>query len=299
LNNPNQHNQRQTRCKVYDQQCQMDDEILQLENCSNLGRDVGKNLFPLRVRLFVPIKEKSQNPQNWFIVTLVPPTAQEAYVPHWMLGIMETLYLTCQSKPEVPRLIPEETILLLYYPKREYTDEKGKTFEKPEQIGMVEFVLLDTKGQPTALYAPLHLPEIEEQIGESLATEHIADQIYSFVDEDGTRYHWNTTIGNQIAEQSGRETDLFCPSDQGVDLAHIRKRYPEINEDYAMTTDITKPLLFVPFKGKMQLVDGWHRLLKAVTLGVLEVSAHVLTQEEADSVLLETWDTEEARSCGT
>jgi hypothetical protein len=129
----------------------------------------------------------------------------------------------------------------------------------------------------------MYQPDIEITLGEVLGGEilHqmlVTDQVYSFVDEDGTKHHWNTSLGRRIAEADGRETVLFCPSEQGVDLAHIRKRYPELDDEYAMKTDITEPILFVPFKGKAQLTDGWHRLWKGVKLGAVELPAYVLTQ---------------------
>jgi hypothetical protein len=60
--------------------------------------------------------------------------------------------------------------------------------------------------------------------------------------------------------------------------------------DHVLTCDLSVPLLFVPFAGRHQLVDGWHRLARALiegeTLGLAELPAFLLTQEEADSLLL-------------
>ena len=53
-----------------------------------------------------------------------------------------------------------------------------------------------------------------------------------------------------------------------------------------MTKDLSKPLLFVPFKDSHQLIDGWHRLFKAATTGVDVLPALVLTQEDADASLI-------------
>ena len=50
--------------------------------------------------------------------------------------------------------------------------------------------------------------------------------------------------------------------------------------------DRSKPLLFVPFNGSHQLIDGWHRLFKAAKTGVDVLPALVLTQEDADASLI-------------
>jgi hypothetical protein len=105
--------------------------------------------------------------------------------------------------------------------------------------------------------------------------------------EDGTTYHWNASEGRRLAERRG-EVLAFRPADFGIDLAHIRSRYQGLDEAYALFTDLSEPLLFAPFKGRDLLLDGWHRLFKAVALGVEMLPAYQLTQEEADSVLLGT-----------
>jgi hypothetical protein len=44
--------------------------------------------------------------------------------------------------------------------------------------------------------------------------------------------------------------------------------------------------LFVPFRKKCQLIDGWNRLFKAAVLGVDTLPAYFLTQKEADACLV-------------
>ena len=44
--------------------------------------------------------------------------------------------------------------------------------------------------------------------------------------------------------------------------------------------------MFVPVDDKVRLIDGWHRLLKAVLTGVDILPAYFLTQEEADACLV-------------
>jgi hypothetical protein len=125
-----------------------------------------------------------------------------------------------------------------------------------------------------------------------LPARSLDDQIFSMDDADsGLTYHWNASEGRRLAERRGDILD-FCPSDFGIDIAHIRERYQKLDEAYAMFTDLTVPLLFVPFAGKTtewptaQLIDGWHRLFKAVVTGVEVLPAYLLTQEEADRILI-------------
>ncbi len=128
-----------------------------------------------------------------------------------------------------------------------------------------------------------------------LQARSLDDQIFSMDDADsGLTYHWNASEGRRRAERRGDILD-FCPGDFGIDIAHIRERYQKLDEAYAMFTDLTIPLLFVPFAGPgsrgsdrptAQLIDGWHRLFKAVVTGVEVVPAYLLTQEEADRILI-------------
>jgi hypothetical protein len=128
-----------------------------------------------------------------------------------------------------------------------------------------------------------------------LPARSLDDQVFSMDDADsGLTYHWNASEGRRMAERRGDILD-FCPSDFGIDLAHIRERYQKLDEAYAMFTDLTVPLLFVPFAGSgssgsdhptAQLIDGWHRLFKAVVTGAEVLPAYLLTQEEADRILI-------------
>ena len=113
----------------------------------------------------------------------------------------------------------------------------------------------------------------------------LGDQVFSFEDEDGWQYHWNVTEGMRLAKDRG-ELLAFSPEENGITVQEIEKRYPELDVNHALKSDLTKPLLFLPFKGKSQLVDGWHRLYLAVLTGWEELDVYQLTQEEADACLL-------------
>jgi hypothetical protein len=121
--------------------------------------------------------------------------------------------------------------------------------------------------------------------GAVIKIQNLTDQVYSMEDEEGWQHHWSVSEGRRIAEARG---DLFTVSlsELGVTVERIRRQYDGMDEAYALTTDLTEPLLFVPFGEKCQLIDGWHRIMKAALLGVDVMLAYVLTQEEADSILV-------------
>jgi hypothetical protein len=123
--------------------------------------------------------------------------------------------------------------------------------------------------------------------GQELVIENLFDEVFSTEDLQGVQYHWNVTKGRKLAEKRG-EVHIISLSQMGVTIERIRQQYDGMNEFYALTTDISKPLLFVPLKGEDQLLDGWHRLFHAAFLGVDELPAYILTQEEADSCLMFT-----------
>ena len=127
--------------------------------------------------------------------------------------------------------------------------------------------------------------ENRSKLGETLRL-FLLSETFSYTDGDGIGYVWNVTKALQIIESVPREMMIFAPEEQGVTLDHILERYPEIDEERARKVDLSRPLLFIPFQGNSLLIDGWHRLYRAVAEGVQEVTCYELTQEEADSVLV-------------
>lgn len=60
-----------------------------------------------------------------------------------------------------------------------------------------------------------------------------------------------------------------------------------VDADYAMTTDLSKPILFAPYCGiQHTCIDGWHRVYKAVMTGVEVLTCRILTQEESERCLI-------------
>jgi hypothetical protein len=113
----------------------------------------------------------------------------------------------------------------------------------------------------------------------------LTDQVYSLQDEAGYQWHWSVSEARRLAEARG-ELFLVSLEEMGVTIDLIRRQYDGMDEAYALTTDLSRPLLFVPFRDKCQLIDGWNRLFKAAVLGVDMLPAYFLTQEEADACLV-------------
>lgn len=108
-------------------------------------------------------------------------------------------------------------------------------------------------------------------------------QVFVHRADDGTLRGWDATVGNLIV-RDGRAPMVFSLIEQGVTEEVIKRLSPELDEEYAMMTDLSQPLLFIPFEDAGLLIDGWHRLWKAHQLGVAELLVFLLTQAEADLI---------------
>jgi hypothetical protein len=115
--------------------------------------------------------------------------------------------------------------------------------------------------------------------------EALRDERFEFQHE-GHTYVWNISKAWRFIQESPREPDYFRPAEQGVTIEHLQERYPSLDWEYAKTTDLSRPLLFVPYRGQAQLADGWHRVARAVLEGIEELPAYLLTDEEANACLL-------------
>jgi hypothetical protein len=112
-------------------------------------------------------------------------------------------------------------------------------------------------------------------------------QIFSVEDPDGTQYHFNASMGMCIARATGQPSMVSLKS-SGITPEAIRANYTDLNEAYAMTTDTSRPILFVPHNGDALCVDGHHRLYKAAVLGQAEIPAYFLTQKQAEAITILT-----------
>src|SRR5690349_24659776 len=80
------------------------------------------------------------------------------------------------------------------------------------------------------------------------------DQVYSMEDLDGTQYHWSVSQALEKAKACG-DIRIISLKEMGVTVERVRKQYDDMDELYAMTTDLTRPLLFVPMRDEVQLIE--------------------------------------------
>jgi hypothetical protein len=126
---------------------------------------------------------------------------------------------------------------------------------------------------------------IVEMNGQLVRIGSLLDQIYSLEDEKGWQHHWNVTEGMRIAAARGGLT-YFSPTEYDVTVEEIHRVYQDLNIAHALTTNLTRPILFVMLNGHMQLADGWHRLYKAVVTKANRLPAYILSEEESEKILM-------------
>jgi len=125
----------------------------------------------------------------------------------------------------------------------------------------------------------------------------MTDQVFALEDETGTQHYWNASAGLRLARRKAQVLSVSLRQ-MGVTLEQLRERCSDLDEEYARSTDIRVPLLFVPLGGTVQLIDGCHRLYKALSTGIDVLPACLLTQEEADSILMLTLPPDQALDWG-
>jgi hypothetical protein len=88
-------------------------------------------------------------------------------------------------------------------------------------------------------------------------------------------WRWNITVAKQLAQGREPHGRLDPGAWEGM-LGLIG-----INTEHAARVDLSEPLIVAPVpNGGMLIIDGWHRLHKALNTGVTELYAVVLTAEE-------------------
>src|SRR5947209_2191347 len=110
------------------------------------------------------------------------------------------------------------------------------------------------------------MEHISDIVARLLTTEDLFAQVFSMEDPDGAQFHFNATLGMRIAREQC-DLRIISLSASGITAETVRANYTNLDEAYAMTTDTTQPILFVPHHGKHLCIDGHHRIYKAAVLG--------------------------------
>ena len=119
------------------------------------------------------------------------------------------------------------------------------------------------------------------------------DQVYSYEADDGWQFHWSIVEAMKRAKARGELTTVSL-REAGMTKKLTRLMNQGLDETFALSTDLTKPLLFVPFHPERDtdgndtgeqvhlLVDGWHRVFHALHIGVDILPCYVLTTFAGD-----------------
>ena len=134
--------------------------------------------------------------------------------------------------------------------------------------------------------------------GTSIDLGSLTDQVFSFQDADGWQYHWSVAEARKRALAGGTPPLTLSLSGTGLTVADLFRLYPGLDAAHALTRDLARPLLFVPLDDgegeagegtgeavppRCVLIDGWHRTLKALLMGVDVLPCYVLSREDADA----------------
>lgn len=119
--------------------------------------------------------------------------------------------------------------------------------------------------------------------------EHITDdelervhmQFFNFNTEKN-EYHWFIPRAIAIAETKEVHTFAIDSVSHKLESGDIQIDNPE----YAMLTNLSKPVIIVPLEGAECVIDGWHRIYHAWRIGVRDLPCVMLTEKESRLCLL-------------
>lgn len=111
------------------------------------------------------------------------------------------------------------------------------------------------------------------------------DQIYTWDTPGGEQWYWSILAATAYA-QARNEIVIISLAEMEITAPMLLHLYPDIDPAYALTTDLGQPLLFAPIGNKVRLIDGSHRVLKALFTRMDEMPAYFLTPEESEASLI-------------
>ena len=80
----------------------------------------------------------------------------------------------------------------------------------------------------------------------ALAHGNNSDQIFTTNLWNGEQWHYHVTRGLRMARNSFPAPERLSLYASGVTLENVERMNRDIDQEYARTTDLTQPLLFVP-----------------------------------------------------
>ena len=101
------------------------------------------------------------------------------------------------------------------------------------------------------------------------------DEVFHFGNKS-----WDVKRGYQLVKQHNIEPEML-PVEGGLAsfLGFMR-----VNDDWAKTTDLSKPVLLIDTGKGVLVIDGYHRIKKAKDAGVKELPGYILSQEQSAEI---------------
>lgn len=98
-------------------------------------------------------------------------------------------------------------------------------------------------------------------------------------EHDGKKMHCNVDL---LVE------DYMEKQAKRIDVNEIFKAESKVNSEYAMKTDISRPIIIVQFDdGFYEVLDGNHRLYRAAHEGQSQIMAHILDESELKKYIMD------------
>lgn len=120
-------------------------------------------------------------------------------------------------------------------------------------------------------------------------------QCFNWHSPAGTSITWSIDMALRIIGEREPMPEAALSPELVVHALRCNSLAHELDKDYALTTDLTKPLIATisPLEkqdGKIVLIiiDGWHRILHAFLVNYpMDLQVHVLTPEEEQACRIE------------
>jgi hypothetical protein len=102
----------------------------------------------------------------------------------------------------------------------------------------------------------------------------------------GHTYLWNVGHAAHIVTTSERQTQMLVLADFGITEELCRQWRPDLDEEKAMSLDLTVPQIVATLEDRTIILCCWWRLFKALRTAVTELPAYWLNAEDAEGCLV-------------
>jgi hypothetical protein len=121
------------------------------------------------------------------------------------------------------------------------------------------------------------------------------DNVYEWIADDGRCVWFNVSVAHRIADKQPIawqiETSNIAESPEA-----LLERHDQLDTAYAMTTDLSQPVLGVFFEGAWLLIDGNHRAYRALREEVKTLNAYLLeVPAEVEQCIIAIFTPEETK----